>query len=193
VGEGVVELYEADCLLVTGLEGAPWRELVGRELILNELSAQVLEACFFERARPQTHAAAALALVGHELLDGEAEESEGEGTVGGAALDPVNAVLTFLRANLAESLTSESIASAVGVSRSQLVETFRRAGRKTPVKELAELRAERARELLQLNELTIAQIGAAVGYRDAAAFNHFFKKHTGLSPKGYRDEVLWIT
>jgi len=60
------------------------------------------------------------------------------------------------------------------------------------MKELAQLRIEKACELLRENDLNISQIARATGYDDLAAFNHFFRRHTGFSPRDYRENCLWV-
>ena len=48
------------------------------------------------------------------------------------------------------------------------------------------LRLNRATELLEKGELSIAEIAHAVGFRDPLYFSKLFKSHTGLSPKNYQ-------
>lgn len=49
-----------------------------------------------------------------------------------------------------------------------------------------EVRSERARELLRDSELSIAQVGASVGFRDAREFRRAFKRWTGAAPSAMR-------
>lgn len=48
------------------------------------------------------------------------------------------------------------------------------------------VRCEKARELLKETNLSIAEIGSAVGYVSPAHFSHQFKKMTGVSPSDWR-------
>ena len=58
---------------------------------------------------------------------------------------------------------------------------------KTPVAYITELRMERAKNLLsQEPPLTVEQIAELCGFSDSFYFSKTFKKHTGLSPLGYR-------
>jgi two-component system response regulator YesN len=52
---------------------------------------------------------------------------------------------------------------------------------------LEECRIQKAKELLRLRNLKIAEVGEKVGYRAPHSFTRFFKKMTGLSPQEYRD------
>jgi AraC-like DNA-binding protein len=51
-------------------------------------------------------------------------------------------------------------------------------------------RIGRARELLTGTALPIGEVGAAVGYDDAAYFSRLFARETGLSPSAWRRERL---
>lgn len=48
------------------------------------------------------------------------------------------------------------------------------------------LRCERALELLREHRLTIAQVGASIGFRDAREFRRAFKRWTGEAPRNAR-------
>jgi two-component system response regulator YesN len=51
---------------------------------------------------------------------------------------------------------------------------------------LANLRIEKAKELLRTTSLKSFEISAQIGYNDPHYFSYVFKKHTGLSPKEFR-------
>ena len=48
------------------------------------------------------------------------------------------------------------------------------------------IRCENAKELLKETNLSVAEIGSAVGYISPAHFSHQFKKMTGVSPSNWR-------
>ncbi len=50
--------------------------------------------------------------------------------------------------------------------------------------------ASEARRLLTYEKLSVKEVAAELGFNDPFYFSNFFKKHTGVSPKGYRDKVL---
>jgi len=60
-------------------------------------------------------------------------------------------------------------------------------------KTLTQLIAERivieAKRDLYLTDYSVKEIAYSLGYDDEYYFSRFFKKHTGVSPKGYRDTV----
>ena len=57
---------------------------------------------------------------------------------------------------------------------------------------LAEIRLDKAKALLAETETSITQIAHAVGYSTISGFSHFFKKHSGFSPKEFRENIQWL-
>ncbi|HHY82988.1 MAG TPA: helix-turn-helix domain-containing protein [Clostridiales bacterium] len=51
---------------------------------------------------------------------------------------------------------------------------------------LTGIRVEKAKELLQQNDLKISAIATMLGFEDASYFTRFFKKNTGMAPLEYR-------
>lgn len=109
-----------------------------------------------------------------------------------AAETRTEAITTFLRGHLGEYGVLEALARELGVQKRDLAGVFRTAELPAPQKYLARLRVERAGELLLENRETIGQIAQALGYADVAAFSHFFRKHTGKSPREYREALEWL-
>lgn len=54
---------------------------------------------------------------------------------------------------------------------------------------LHRLKAAEAKNILLNTELTVKEIGEALGYKDSFYFSRVFKRITGVSPKIYRDRV----
>jgi AraC-like DNA-binding protein len=52
-----------------------------------------------------------------------------------------------------------------------------------------EVREEKAKELLASGELGIAEVGAALGYRDPSSFSRAFMRWAQMSPRDYRATV----
>jgi AraC family L-rhamnose operon transcriptional activator RhaR len=58
-----------------------------------------------------------------------------------------------------------------------------------PLTQLASIRVERAAALLADRRLSIAQVGAAVGWPDGTHFSRRFRELIGISPRTYRNEI----
>ena len=79
------------------------------------------------------------------------------------------------------------LADYIGVNRSYLTSSFKKAIGCSPQEYLVNLRMEKAREMLRNTGMQINAVAAAVGYQDQLAFSKIFKQHFGTSPKAYRE------
>lgn len=94
----------------------------------------------------------------------------------------------YIREHFAEPLTIQAIADHVYVTPEWLSTLFKKHCRSTVHDYMTRLRMEQAKTLLGDVSLKIYQISGIVGYRDAVYFSKLFRKHTGLTPKEYRNE-----
>jgi AraC-like DNA-binding protein len=82
--------------------------------------------------------------------------------------------------------TVESLAAAVGTSRSRLAARFSAHFGEGPLHYLARWRLHKAAVLLTETDLKIARIVEMVGYQSEPSFNIAFKKANGITPGRYR-------
>ena len=54
---------------------------------------------------------------------------------------------------------------------------------------LQRLRVEEACVLLNQTQLSVAEVGAAVGYQDTRHFSKVFRRYQSVSPREYRKET----
>ena len=100
--------------------------------------------------------------------------------------DPVvGQALAALHGEPATAWTVESLARAVGVSRSVLADRFAEMVGQPPMQYLALWRMQLASRLL-LEGGRVAEVAAAVGYESEAAFSRAFKKLVGEAPATWR-------
>jgi AraC-like DNA-binding protein len=92
-----------------------------------------------------------------------------------------------VRESLDETLTLGAIARRVGRSARTLQRSLTQAGT-TFRAEIARLRVERARELLEQSELKVESIARAVGLRSPSSFTATFRAMTGTTPSEYRKQ-----
>ena len=57
---------------------------------------------------------------------------------------------------------------------------------KAPLSYLQRSRVRRARHLLESTDRSISSIAAQIGYHDASTFARLLARHTGRSPRNYR-------
>jgi AraC-like DNA-binding protein len=112
----------------------------------------------------------------------------GSETAGLRALaDPlVGAALRLIHGRLAEPWTVESLAAAVGQSRSGFAVRFHTLVGEPPLQYLTRWRMAKAAQWLRETNDTLPQIAERVGYVSAVAFNKAFKRYQGIGPGGYR-------
>jgi AraC family transcriptional activator of pobA len=89
------------------------------------------------------------------------------------------------RYRLRESVTEH--AKALGLSETALRVACARIAGSSPAQMLDERALLEARRSLLYSNLTIGEIGYALGFSDPAYFSRFFSRHTGLSPSAYRE------
>ena len=72
-----------------------------------------------------------------------------------------------------EKIKINELADYIGVNRSYLTSSFKKAIGCSPQEYLVNLRMEKAREMLRNTDMQINAIAAAVGYQDQLAFSDF--------------------
>lgn len=92
----------------------------------------------------------------------------------------------LLRDTATEASTMEGIAQSVGVHPAHLSREFKRWFRLTPGEYVREYRVNLAKEQLRETESSLAEIAHGAGFADQAHFSNVFRRHTGITPFGYR-------
>lgn len=82
--------------------------------------------------------------------------------------------------------TVATLAEAVNMSRTSFATKFSGLVNETPIDYLTSWRMQRAAALMRLEDRSVEEIGAAVGYMSRAAFAKAFKKEFGRSPGEFR-------
>jgi AraC-like DNA-binding protein len=92
----------------------------------------------------------------------------------------------LIYANPTARWTLDSLAKAVGLSRTALAERFSRCTGMAPMQFLAQWRLRLAAETLKHTRQPIKQIAAAAGFSSTAAFTRAFGREFDLSPASWR-------
>lgn len=100
----------------------------------------------------------------------------------------IKEALSFVEQNFQNDISIEDIAAACNLNRSYFGKIFRDAVGKSPQEFLINYRMVKAAELLKLTELSIGDIGNAVGYPNLLHFSRAFKNTYGTSPRQWRYE-----
>ncbi len=85
-----------------------------------------------------------------------------------------------------EDLSLSVVAHEIATSRRQLQRSFAEAGGTSFRRELQRVRMARAADLLSEGSLSVQEVAAAVGYRQAAQFAKAFRRSHGTPPSSFR-------
>jgi transcriptional regulator GlxA family with amidase domain len=91
---------------------------------------------------------------------------------------------------IAENYTCENpiarMAERAGLTSRTFARRFRASTGYEPMGYVQSLRIEEAKQLLETEDLTVEDVGHAVGYQDPTSFRRLFKRKAGLTPAAYR-------
>lgn len=99
---------------------------------------------------------------------------------------PIRAAVTALEQQIETGFDVHALETESGLGRDALERRFNAILGEGPAAYLRRMRLNRAAELLQSTDLSIAQIALACGYADAAAFSRAFRTKTGSAPRNLR-------
>ena len=87
-----------------------------------------------------------------------------------------------------ENLDREAVAAHVGLHPTYFGEVFKKETSVHYSEYLAELRIEKAKELLHTTQKNVAEIAYETGFSSQSYFCTVFKRKTGLTPKQYLNQ-----
>ena len=102
--------------------------------------------------------------------------------------DPLVAnALRFIRNHAGRPIGVPEVAGGVGVCRRTLERRFSRAIGRSPLKEIARCRVDRAKRLLLETDLPQHRVATAAGFRGLKALNRTFREIEGIPPRCFRE------
>ena len=101
----------------------------------------------------------------------------------------VTQIKEYIRNNYSENLSATEIAGVFFLNTSYLSTLFREKAGMTMKTYIEAVRMEKAKQMLMNKELSVTEVAAYTGYSDPNYFSKVFRKYTGMSPRGYRDEM----
>lgn len=102
----------------------------------------------------------------------------------------VNAALEYMRSNISKNLTASMVFDFVGLTHTSLDRRFKAEVGRTVHAELARLRIEEAKRLLESTNLSFDEIAKRCGFADRKYFANVFSAATGSSPHLWREKRL---
>lgn len=100
--------------------------------------------------------------------------------------------IDYIEANLGERIALADIAAAAGLSRMYFAAQFRAATGHRPHDYLLLQRVERAKSLLAISDLALAEIALITGFHAQSHFTTVFKRLTGETPMKWRQARIKI-
>lgn len=103
--------------------------------------------------------------------------------VGGLPKSQLQPVLDYIHSYLGQPLQLAELATVAGISQYHFCRLFKHSLGVAPYQYVLQKRMEKAKELLQQDEYTIAEISLLVGCTDQSRFARHFKKYFGVTPR----------
>ena len=98
----------------------------------------------------------------------------------------LRAVVEYIEEHLDGSPSLEQMAATAHLSVYHFARQFRAATGLPPHQYVISRRVERAKQLLQEGDLSLAEVAAAAGFADQSKLSHTFKRVIGVSPRQFR-------
>lgn len=108
----------------------------------------------------------------------------------GALQPKLSEAVSLMEANTGEPLSTDEIASLVGISRRQLERQFKQYLGSVPSRYYLELRLQRARQLLLDSSHSIVQVGLMCGFSSGSHFSTAYGALFGITPREERRRKL---
>jgi AraC family transcriptional regulator len=102
---------------------------------------------------------------------------------------PVNIlrVIQFIEENITEKLTLDALSREANLSKFHFCRFFYKYTGMSPMRFVAHLRVEKAKEYLKRDNSTVSEVTFQVGFSDIGTFIRQFKKFTGMTPSLFQD------
>ncbi|MDB5653234.1 MAG: hypothetical protein JWQ94_847 [Tardiphaga sp.] len=118
---------------------------------------------------------------------GEAARAAAKGGLAGCCLRRLE---DFVRANLAEPICLDELATIAGLSKRHFLRAFQESIGVSPYQYVLALRIDEAKALLSRSAETMTEIALATGFGHAQHFSTSFRKATGETPSSFRHRAL---
>ena len=101
--------------------------------------------------------------------------------------DAVSKAIQYLRANWDKKLTLDDIAENTYLSKAYLCTVFKREMGMSILEYLNRFRVEKAKELLAVTNIPLAEIAEQCCFFDQSYFSKVFRRYTGFTPRSWRE------
>ena len=102
----------------------------------------------------------------------------------------MHGILSYITDHISSPLTIEEISEHFHYSSDYIAKIFRQQFGVTIKQYIIEKKLSVAKRLLTTSDISVKQVGQAVGFTDSVLFEKFFKYHVKMTPKKYRELYL---
>lgn len=102
----------------------------------------------------------------------------------------ISAAITAMRVGFAQGISIADVCETLHVSQSHLSRAFIKETGVQPIIYLTRLRLEEAVHLLNTTDMSVHEISARCGFDNSNYFSKVFRKHMGVSPRDFRQQLL---
>lgn len=104
-------------------------------------------------------------------------------------LTTLKKMISYIREHYGEKISLEDIAAAGHISKRTCGSVFLKYLNKTPIEFLTDYRLRKSIEMMKQTNMTVLEIGLAVGFSGASYYAETFRKYFGKSPTEYRKDL----
>lgn len=130
----------------------------------------------------------AVHLLRHYTSAGPAIENRKE-PAQGLTQQQMRRVIDFVQAHLDQDLSLEALARQAGFSAYHFARLFRQTTGESPHQFVLRQRIERAQRLLKQGGVPLAHVALESGFANQSHLTQVFKRHIGLTPRAYRQDL----
>jgi AraC-like DNA-binding protein len=103
--------------------------------------------------------------------------------------DCISVAISFMHETLNQDISLSAISDQVGLSPGYFLRAFKKSTGKTPMQFRADLRIDKACELLRTTAIDLSSISSFLGFASPSQFSTAFKRRMGCAPSVFRREV----
>ena len=96
--------------------------------------------------------------------------------------------IEYIEKHYQQQMSVGDISRALGTSTSYLSRIFKESTGETIIRTINNKRIEKAKTYLAETDYKVYEVADILGFENVTYFSRFFKKHTGMSPKEYKEE-----
>lgn len=189
---GIEEQFfnHAACEVVDGRPIELRPQIFGQDPLIYQMGLALKQELEFNLQDSRLYAEAiATALAVHLIRRYHVRRAEIRQYSGGLPQSLLCSIMAYIQAYLSQELSVTELAAIAQMSPHYFSSLFKQATGLAPHQYIIQARIEAAKQLLANRELTIVEVCHQVGFQSQSHFTHVFRKHTGITPKVYRNLI----